>query len=136
MKERLFAFLNNRVNKQMSEAYADLGITDLCGCGYANGYVAVPSSHPLYGADYNRANKLIDIHGGLTFSNALKDIFIGEWGTGIECIDFDNFNEIPKDYWIFGFDTLHFQDGPHLDREWCIKETNNLKEQLENIKRL
>ena len=34
---------------------------------------------------------------------------------------------------MFGFDTMHAYDGPHLDRDWCIKEANDLKKQLEEV---
>ena len=28
---------------------------------------------------------------------------------------------------------LHYDDGPHLDREWCIKETKDLLKQLQEL---
>ena len=38
-------------------------------CGYANGYVAVPKTHPLYEREYfHDVEDLINIHGGLTLS--------------------------------------------------------------------
>ena len=55
------------------------------------------------------------------------------WRNDTECIDFDNFDEIPKDYWVFGFDTMHYDDGPHLDRDWCINETKDLLKQLQEL---
>lgn len=41
MKKRLFAFLNNSVNKQFAES--DILHRCSIGVGYANGYVAVPT---------------------------------------------------------------------------------------------
>jgi len=132
---KLYAFLNRTVNKSMEEHYANSRFADICRCGYANGYVAVPPEHPLHGVNYNDVED-IDIHGGLTFSESVEEIKADGWRDDTECIGFDNFDEIPKDYWVFGFDTMHFNDGPHHNREWCINETKNLMEQLENIKEL
>lgn len=128
---RLYPFLNSSVNKRYTEFYLSHGLT--CGTGYANGYVAVPPGHPLHGKHYDEANEVIDIHGGLTFSDSAEVIKTDGWGDETECIGFTNLDEIPKDYWIFGFDTLHFGDGPHLDRQWCINETNDLLKQLLEI---
>lgn len=128
---KLFAFLNRSVNKSISESkvHSEFYI----GVGYANGYVAVPPGHPLHGFHYDEANKVIDIHGGLTFSKSVEEINGDGWRDDIECIGFDNFDEIPKDYWVFGFDTLHHCDGPHLDRQWCINETKDLLKQLQGL---
>lgn len=89
--------------------------------------------HPLHGKHYDEANNVIDIHGGLAFGEPIEEIKADGWRNDTECIDFDNFDEIPKDYWVFGFDTMHFDDGPHLDREWCIKETKDLLKQLQEL---
>lgn len=102
-------------------------------CGYANGYVAVPPEHPFHGCHYDDANDAIDIHGGLTFSSSKSDIKNPEWENA-ECIGFNSFDEIPDNYWVFGFDTMHFGDDEYLDRDWCIKETKRLLTQLEAIK--
>ena len=75
----------------------------------------------------------IDIHGGLTFSESMADLNEEAFAADIECIGFDNFDEIPKDYWVFGFDTMHYSDGPHLDRDWCINETKDLLKQLQEL---
>ncbi len=132
MGKRLFAFLNRTVNKSLQEQYANSRVAAIYRCGYANGYVAVPPEHPLHGIDYNDVEE-IDIHGDLTFSKSVNEIKSDGWGNDTECIDFDNFADIPKDYWVFGFDTMHFDDGPHHNREWCINETKNLMEQLEEV---
>ena len=129
MRKRLFAFLNSTINKQMAAS----PVAAFCGAGYANGYVAVPPSHPLHGKRYDDPDVDIDIHGGLTFSESMADLNEEAFAADIECIDFDNFDEIPKDYWVFGFDTMHYDDGPHLDRDWCINETKDLLKQLQEL---
>jgi hypothetical protein len=131
MKKRLFAFLNNSVNKRFAES--DILHRCSIGVGYANGYVAVPPGHPLHGKHYDEANNVIDIHGGLTFGEPIEEIKADGWRNDTECIGFDNFDEIPKDYWVFGFDTMHYDDGPHLDRDWCINETKDLLKQLNEL---
>ena len=30
-------------------------------------------------------------------------------------------------------DIMHYDDGPHLDREWCINETKDLLKQLQEL---
>ena len=126
---KLYAFLNNTVNKV-------LNTQPFCKAGYANGYVAVPPEHPLHGVNYNDVDN-IEVHGGLTFSNSMEEIKADGWHDDTECIGFDSFDDIPKDYWVFGFDTAHAYDNPTVwNRETCIEETKYLKEQLENIKEL
>lgn len=131
---KLYAFLNNSVNKDFAESNKRHGFA--VNVGYANGYVAVPPEHPLYGKDYDTANEYIDIHGGLTFAASVDEIKHVGWRDNTEGINIAKFDDLPKDYWIFGFDTMHFNDGPHHDREWCINETKDLMNQLENIKEL
>ena len=130
---KLYAFLNNTVNKHFRESDALHGLRD--NVGYANGYVAVPPEHPLHGVNYNDVDN-IEVHGGLTFSNSMEEIKADGWHDDTECIGFDSFDDIPQDYWVFGFDTMHYDDGPFHNREWCIEETKGLMEQLENIKEL
>ena len=131
---KLYAFLNNTVNKHFRESDALHGLRD--NVGYANGYVAVPPEHPLHGVNYNDVDN-IEVHGGLTFSNSMEEIKADGWHDDTECIGFDSFDDIPKDYWVFGFDTAHAYDNPTVwNRETCIEETKYLKEQLENIKEL
>lgn len=128
---KLYAFLNNTVNKHLNEQPFSM-----LKAGYANGYVAVPPEHPLHGVNYNDVDN-IEVHGGLTFSNSMEEIKADGWHDDTECIGFDSFDDIPKDYWVFGFDTAHAYDNPTVwNRETCIEETKYLKEQLENIKEL
>lgn len=128
MKKKLFAFLNSRCNKEfVSSPLLRESI------GYANGYVAIPPEHRLHGLDYDKADLFISIHGGLTFAEPLTDLDPDTFSNDIECINFERFDEIPSDYWVFGFDTMHYDDGPHLDRDWCIKETKDLLKQLQEL---
>ena len=122
-RKQLYAFLNTMMNSKFNIQ----GIS----CGYANGYVAVPPEHPMYGKDYDEVD--VSIHGGLTFSEKKSDMNSPKWWETVEKLDFTE--DIPEDYWIFGFDTCHAGDGLHLDRDWCIEETNNLKQQFEAIRR-
>lgn len=87
--------------------------------GDYNGYVALPENHPAIGRHYNVVSELynIHVHGGLTFSQHITD----EKGKIIST--------------IFGFDTLHYGDGPHLDKKWCLNETLKLAHQFKKINR-
>lgn len=118
-RKQLYAFINTLTNS----VFNSQGLS----CGYANGYVAVPPEHSMYGKHYDEVD--VSIHGGLTFSEKKPDINNPKWWENVEKLGFTE--DIPEDYWIFGFDTCHYQDGPHLDRDWCIAETNGLKQQLE-----
>lgn len=63
------------------------------------GYVAVDSTHRLYRTDYDRIDADIDVHGGLTYSDACQGAIchVPEPGK-------------PDDVWWFGFDCLHSGD--------------------------
>ena len=85
--------------------------------GWGNGYVAVSPSHPLWGVDYNSVE--IEVHGGLTYS-AFNDSF--------------KHNDIPKNYWVFGFDTSHYNDSlKRWPKEAVEAETKRLFCQLMEI---
>jgi hypothetical protein len=82
--------------------------------GYGNGYVAVPPTHPAYKIHYDNID--IDVHGGLTYS---------QHGNG---------KTAPKDWWVFGFDTSHFQDNlENWPKEAVEAETKRLYCQLLDI---
>jgi len=90
--------------------------------GWRNGYVAVPPSHPLWGIDYNNVEH-IDVHGGLTYSemNDVPGLFIDH-------------PEIPNNYWVFGFDTKHWDDTEEKwPKEAVEAETKRLFCQLLDI---
>lgn len=122
-KYNCFSFLNSETN----DKFRNLRDVD---CGYANGYVAIPPEHPLYEKTYYDAYEVgIEAPGGLTFSASMSKILRGFDLGCVEWLD----GEIPEDYWVFGFDTIHGGDTlAFWSRERCIEETKRLKEQLEN----
>lgn len=120
-KNKLYAFLNSTINREM-QAFPSA----LCSCGYANGYVAVSPEHSMHGKNYNDVD--VDVHCGLTFGADARTV--KEW-KDIECLGFDSIDEVPDDYWVFGFDTMHCYDNLQTcNKEWCIEETLRLKKQL------
>ncbi len=121
---KLYAFLNRSIHKDIQE-----NKKSVISCGYANGYVAIPKEHPFYGQDYDFINKFVDVHGGLTFSKSMHSVFKDFDWANIRCINCD-FEDIPEDYWVIGFDTLHSGDDESLDAIWCTYETIRLMYQL------
>lgn len=126
---------NNR--KALIREWWVYGNTDFY-CGYANGYVAIPPSHPLYGKDYEFVNQIkgFDIQGGVTYSAMASEINNRK--------DYKNFEvkgnrQLPDNWWVFGFDTFHpyFESNEYtqLHREEQIRlfycELANLRKQLE-----
>lgn len=126
--------------------------------GWGNGYVAIPPEHPLYGKKYNdkievndidkipfngnflsllttafEFNKdekdknlvpldlVINVHGGITLSDSIKRL------RNVP-------KNIPEDYWVFGFDTVHAGDNQfNWKKEDVQKETKKFKRQLEKF---
>lgn len=84
--------------------------------GWGNGYVAIPPSHCLHGVDYSECDNVEFppiVHGGLTYARPGDDL------------------NVPKDWWVFGFDTSHFGDNiENWPEEAVIEETMNLFWQL------
>jgi hypothetical protein len=81
--------------------------------GFWCGYVGVPPTHPLHGRHYDEPN--VDVHGGLTFSDACQ---LGEEeGRGICHID-----EEEPNVWWFGFDCGHAWDISPQDATRAEKE--------------
>ena len=122
-KYNCFSFLNSETNDKFRN------LRDIDG-GYANGYVAIPPEHPLYEKTYDDAYEAgIEVHGALTFSDSMPQIL---YSFDLGCVEWLD-GEIPEDYWVFGFDTIHGGDTlAFWDREKCIEETQRLKEQFEN----
>ena len=121
---KTIAFLNNEVQENMKGS----GMTFM-GMGYANGYVAIPPGHPLHGMGYDSVD--IEAWGGLTFAASKSEL--DQWdGSHVEMLDGGSLDDIPADWWIFGFDTMNYGDGPEHDRNWCIAETRRLQKQLED----
>lgn len=75
--------------------------------GLYNGYVAIPEGHPYHGVGYDELNEKINIHGGLTYA------------------------EMEGDYWVIGFDTMHFGDtAKRWDVASVAKEAESLLKQV------
>lgn len=131
---KTIAFLSTETQRLFRKSAEQAGIS-MNDMGYANGYVALPPDHPLHGMDYDRIYQVADISvwGGLTFSEYRRDCqHDPQW---VEVItDGATFDAIPDDWWVLGFDTMHFGDGPNHDRQWCVRETRMLQLQLEAIK--
>ena len=75
--------------------------------GYANGYV----EFKIGDKDTEYIDFDFDVHGGLTFGDRFTDI-------------------AEKEVFWLGFDTAHCQDGPHLDRDYVMREIERLAEQI------
>jgi hypothetical protein len=67
--------------------------------GVANGYVAIPRSHPCYKMGYDSIHRhfSVEVHGGLTYA-----YFSGHLPNPSK--------EVPKGWWVVGFDTMHSSD--------------------------
>ena len=111
--------------------------------GTHNGYVAVPSENKYHGKSWEEMEDF-NVHGGITFSEpviypdkmhgiGIRKEFIGKRNLILEEAEFITENtEIGDDWWIFGFDTFHFNDDKiSCDKEYVIQETLNLQRQLE-----
>lgn len=73
--ERFFVLLNRTRQREIDATIKKYELMpNMLDHGYANGYVAIPPSHPFYKMDYDDANKAIDIHGGLTFAAPVDGI--------------------------------------------------------------
>lgn len=120
---KLIAFINTIANHAIRNDNAFMT------AGYANGYVAIPPSHPYFAVDCCEIP--VDVHGGLSFGEIyLEDGLHDNWFNTVEWLGEDSF--VPYGWRILGFDTLHY--GDNLDtwpKERCIKETLMLKYQLD-----
>ena len=132
-KTKWFVIENTWLRRELSESLK-------LDFGWGNGYVAVHRSHPLFGKEYNKPihlygkklEYLIDVHGGITFSNTdgktnLNRITVDEKGNEVPYI-----KKNPKDWWVFGFDTAHFQDNANnWTKQAVIKELNEKRKNNE-----
>ena len=96
--------------------------------GYGNGYVAVSVDEPKLSNIVESMDE-IPVHGGITF-----------YDTGKVCMDiFEDIEWIDPEvdlnnYYVFGFDTCHYEDNlENWNREKVIEETLFLKEQIQKI---
>ena len=95
-------------------------------CVYANGYVSVPKEHPWWGKKWHEVEELVNVHGQITYAAAWEQF-------PYPIINLSDV-EIPKDSWVFGFDTLHDSDTLEKCNEvYCKAETFKLMKQLENV---
>ena len=106
------------------------------GMGSWCGYVGVPKKHYLFGLDYNQLYEMgkgLDVHGGLTFSDACHNMDVN--GKGI-CHPSDKGDHV----WWFGFDCAHSGDrnpiggpsdyGTYKDQLYVTNEVKGLAQQL------
>tara|TARA_Y100001973_G_C5117886_1_gene291127 strand:- start:16 stop:474 length:459 start_codon:yes stop_codon:yes gene_type:complete len=101
------------------------------------GYVGVTESHPYFGHNYSDLEymeKVIEVHGGLTFSNECQGMEAS--GKGI-CHPGDH----SPTFW-FGFDTAHSTDqvplaftrsGTYRTQEYTASEVTKLASQLASL---
>lgn len=94
--------------------------------GWGNGYVCIPSGHPLFGKDYDAIHALmpdLDVHGGLTFASKSED-----------CTDWHELPEGTKEnHWIIGFDCAHYMDNKiNRPKAFVELEAQNLARQIES----
>lgn len=121
---KTIAFINSKVNKD----FVEVNIPNIS-CGEANGYVAVPQGHPLYGKGIDDIDG-IDVHGGISCSGYINKDMMQEQDTEF----LSDETKIPSDWWVFGFDTMHFGDNcVNWPKERVKEETLWLQEQLESI---
>lgn len=92
--------------------------------GWENGYVLIPIGHSLHGIHYNDMYQ-IDVHGGLTYSELVTEKKLKIW---------PELSKKDIGCWMVGFDTMHLEDDYKINKTYVIKETKNLKKQIENLK--
>lgn len=73
--------------------------------GHWCGYVGVNPGHPLHGHKYTEIDDVIDVHGGLTYSDECEPS--EEPGRGVCHVPGPG---EPDHVWWFGFDCMHYND--------------------------
>lgn len=123
-QQSLVAFLNSDINERNNNLPAAYHLESGC----ANGYVAVPPGHPLYGKSF--MDFTLNVHGGVTFTD-----HYGTVKRNFKSIEYiDDGSDVSDDWWVIGFDTCHFDDSlERWPKEAVIKETHHLKHQLEEL---
>lgn len=102
--------------------------------GECNGYVVLPPSNFLYGHSKEDLNKYIRIHGGITLSGlaSIHTLLLSKAD-----IITEGKTIIPDDWFIIGFDTLHYDDNlTNWSKEAVIKETFKLWKQVNTFNNL
>lgn len=97
--------------------------------GEANGYVAIPPSHPLHGCHYYHNDFIehgIKVHNGVTYSAYADDSYSVTKGKNLD---------IPDNYWVLGFHTQSRDDDKQTwNLQRVIEETERLKTQIQALK--
>ena len=107
--------------------------------GTHNGYVLVPKGHPIFGMYYNEIHSKypdLEVHGGLTFSDAFDDGIVVELFQPLDITREELIQKLEEDdYWCVGFDTAHASDNPlDWNYERVVAEVRSLAEQLDNLR--
>ena len=93
--------------------------------GYANGYIAIPRGHELYGKHYDEIP--LSVHGGWTFSEYASVLRPDQ-------LEFVDGNVIAPNSWVIGFDTAHFGDNlKNRDRNFVVSELKTVLKNLRNL---
>lgn len=77
-------------NEPTSDQWVDEATGLLCvasreaAMGHWCGYVRVPDGHPWHGVEYDDLYN-VEVHGGLTYADALREKPSGEWWLGFDC---------------------------------------------------
>ena len=94
-------------------------------CGWGNGYVAVPPSHPLHGIDFMSWEcdvPYLNIPREITWCNNASRL-LGEPTT------------IPSDWWVIGFDTTYRKDNlENCPKEYVEELTEKLLQEVKEYK--
>jgi len=95
--------------------------------GYANGYIAIPRGHELYGKHYDEIP--LSVHGGWTFSEYTSVLVLRP-----DQLEFVDGNVIAPNSWVIGFDTAHFGDNlKNRDRNFVVSELKTVLKNLRNL---
>jgi hypothetical protein len=100
--------------------------------GHLNGYVAIPKKHKAWGGSYDGMD--VDVHGGLTYSDADKET--GEWVFGFDCSHAGDFNPrlVATLLEYTSTDISHHMRDTYRTFEWVKEEVVKLAKQLGEMK--
>ena len=79
---------------------------------------------------------LVTVHGGITFDKEMKAgrSSWGDWQKWMEDVEWiqgDRDELASEDYWIYGFDTAHYDDNiKNCSKKFVIEETKNFMVEL------
>jgi hypothetical protein len=99
--------------------------------GWGNGYILLPTNHPLYKKPYDDIND-IRVHGGLTYGQLFNSDSFLKWIDGLSIdgdVTLDNYEKF-NNYWMIGFDTSHYGDNKeNCNKEYVIRQSEYLIDQ-------